>query len=58
MISICIFQEKLSNTLTLTINFGIKNVTVPNDSQIPMNVLNHSTLSGVALMYLPQCLNK
>lgn len=40
--------ETFRNTLTLTDNFGIKNVTVPNDSQIPMNVLNHSTLSGVA----------
>ena len=40
--------ETFRNTLTLTDNFGIKNVTVPNDSQIPMNVLNHSILSGVA----------
>lgn len=40
--------ETFRNTLTLTDNFGIKNVTVPNDSQITMNVLNHSTLSGVA----------
>ena len=40
--------ETFRNTLTLTDNFGIKNVIVPNDSQINMAVSNNSTLSGIA----------